>query len=41
MLVNDERPSRATREIPRERLTAELERMRPLAMRPSTDCAYG
>lgn len=34
-MVNDERPSRATREIPRERLGAELERMRPLATPPA------
>lgn len=33
--VNDERPSRATGEIPKARLAAELERMKPLAVAPS------
>lgn len=33
--VNDERPSRATREIPRVRLAAERERMKPLAISPA------
>lgn len=33
--VNEERPSRATRQIPRERLGAELARMRPLAVPPA------
>ncbi len=32
--VNDERPSRATGEIPKARLAAELERMKPLAIAP-------
>lgn len=36
--VNDERACRATGEIPRVRLTAELERMKPLAIAPA---AYG
>ena len=35
VLVNDERPSRATRQIPRERLSAELDRMRPLVTPPA------
>jgi len=35
VLVNEERPSRATGQIPRERLTAELARMRPLAVVPA------
>lgn len=34
VLVNEERPSRATKQIPRERLDAEVARMRPLAVRP-------
>ena len=34
-LVNEERPSRATRQIPRERLGAEQARMRPLAIAPA------
>jgi transposase len=34
-LVNEERPSRATRQIPRERLAAEQTRMRPLAVAPA------
>lgn len=33
--VNEERPSRATRVIPKERLTAERERMKPLAVVPA------
>jgi transposase len=33
--VNDERPNRATKEIPRARLQAELERMKPLAVPPA------
>lgn len=35
VLVNEERPSRATKQIPRERLGAELARMRPLAIPPA------
>jgi len=33
--VNDERPSRATKEIPRVRLAAEQQRMKPLAIPPA------
>lgn len=33
--VDEERPSRATKEIPAERLTAERERMKPLAIPPA------
>lgn len=33
--VNDERPSRATGQIPKARLAAELERMKPLAIAPN------
>lgn len=36
--VNDERPNRATKEVPKLRLAAELERMKPLAV-PSADYA--
>lgn len=32
VLVNEERPSRATRQIPKERMEAEIARMRPLAV---------
>jgi transposase len=35
VMVNDERPCRATREIPRVRLALEQERMKPLAIAPS------
>lgn len=35
LLVNEERPSRATREIPRARLEVELKRMKPLAIAPA------
>jgi len=34
VVVNEERPSRATKEIPSERLAAERERMKPLATPP-------
>jgi transposase len=33
--VNEERPSRATKQIPKLRLAAELERMKPLAIAPA------
>src|SRR5690606_3376257 len=36
--VNEERPSRATKEIPGVRLRAEQERMRPLAAPPADYC---
>lgn len=35
VVVNEERPSRATQVIPAERLTAERERMRPIAVSPA------
>jgi transposase len=35
LLVNEERPSRATREIPKSRLETELKRMKPLAIAPA------
>jgi transposase len=35
LVVNEERPSRATKQIPAERLAAERERMKPLAILPA------
>src|SRR5690606_25044546 len=35
VVVNEERPSRATKEIPAQRLTAERERMKPLTIPPA------
>jgi transposase len=35
VVVNEERPSRATKEIPAERLAAERKRMKPLAVAPA------
>jgi transposase len=35
LVVNEERPSRATKQIPAERLAAERERMKPLAIPPA------